>query len=342
MKRSTKTIVTLFSQKNRAFSALSVPRNKQYLRVSLTSVGKLLTVLSRNDHRVNVAGSTPATGRPAAGTSTGGSSITGNPSIDQKPVNSQVSGFDKPGHVSGTRPPGSLPGSGTHQTTEMLEYAEKHRKQWQAHKDAQTRDKLFGQTTTGRVNGQEVAPYSSATLEKNAGELIKAKETALPPSNTTLLKTAAITTLIGAPVTALFTVVSGSVNEALKPIINPATPNATAQDLEEGRLVDHVQKSVFLLVNTVASLRNEAHIEPNLKWIMQSNDERLDSLDEMLKYAETQLHKEASAREITFQRASTGEDKDDIKDRVIDMETRMATLSALLLAMQAKPLANVS
>jgi hypothetical protein len=212
----------------------------------------------------------------------------------------------------------------------MAEYVEKQRKAWQAAKDAQIRDRLFGQPSPGRVNGQDAGPFSANALEENARAAVKAKETALPPSNKTLLKSAAITTAISVPVTAIGLIAVGSVNEALKPHINPPSAPVTQASIEEGRLVDYAQNSVFLLVNTLAKLREEQPVGPSLTWVMQTRDERLDSLEAMVGYVEEELGKDAKAQGIDFQPASTGPEKDDIKARVIDLESRMAALSALL------------
>ncbi|SDU11531.1 hypothetical protein SAMN04490197_2963 [Pseudomonas orientalis] len=252
-------------------------------------------------------------------------------------MDSKVNGFDGPGHASGTRQPGDASPSGAGQAPEMTAYVEKQRKAWQAARDAQIRDQLFGQPSPGRVNGKDVEPFSARTLEENAKAAVKAKETALPPTNTTLLKTAAITTAISVPVTSIGMVVVGSVNEALKPLINPTPAPVTQQSIEEGRLVDYAQNSVFLLVNTLSKLREEQSVGPDLKWVMQTREERLDSLEAMIGYVERELGKEAKARKIDFQPASTGPEKDDIKERVIDLESRMAALSALLGVIKISP-----
>ncbi|AZE96832.1 hypothetical protein C4J95_4711 [Pseudomonas orientalis] len=224
----------------------------------------------------------------------------------------------------------------------MAAYVEKQRKAWQAARDAQIRDQLFGQPSPGRVNGQDVEPFSARVLEENAEAAVKAKETALPPTNKTLLKTAAITTAISVPVTSIGMVVVGSVNEALKPLINPTPAPVTQESIEEGRLVDYAQNSVFLLVNTLSKLREEQLVGPNLKWVMQTREERLDSLEAMIGYVERELGKEAKAQKIDFQPASTGPEKDDIKERVIDLENRMAALSALLGVIKISPVSKTN
>ncbi len=259
-----------------------------------------------------------------------------NQKLDQSFIDSKVDNFGGQGHASGTRQPGEVTGTHTPDTPEIAEYKAKHQKEWQAKKDAEVRDKLFGQTTAGRVDGKEVEPFSSATLEKNADELVKAKETALPPTSTTLLRTAAITTAINVPINAAAFIVVGSVNEALKPKINPTSPPATEQSVKEGRLVDHTQQNVFLLTNTLATMRGEEHVGPSLKWVAQTTDERLDSLENMLDYVEEQFAKEAQRYSIDFVAASTGAQKDDVAGRTTDMDARMAALTVLMKALKGK------
>ena len=256
--------------------------------------------------------------------------------LDQAFVDSKVGSFEGPGHSVGTRLPGEASQGSIYQSPAMVEYKAKQQKEWQARKDAEARDKLFGQPTAGRVDGQEVEPFSAAKLEKNADELVKAKETALPPTTKTLLKTAAITTAISAPFSTMGLFIAGTANEALKPIINPPPANATVQSVEEGRIVDHIQSSVFKIVNTLGELRNEEPVPISVKWLMLDNDTRLDALGAMLDFAEGEFAKEARKHNIPFQPAFTGADEDDIKPRAIAMETRMAVLSALMGSLKSK------
>lgn len=256
--------------------------------------------------------------------------------LDQAFVDSKVGSFEGPGHSVGTRLPGEASQGSIYQSPAMVEYKAKQQKEWQARKDAEARDKLFGQPTAGRVDGQEVEPFSAAKLEKNADELVKAKETALPPTTKTLLKTAAITTAISAPFSTMGLFIAGSANEALKPIINPPPVYASTQSVEEGRIVDHIQSSVFKIVNTLGELRNEEPVPISVKWLMLDNDTRLDALGAMLDFAEGEFAKEARKHNIQFQPAFTGADEDDIKPRAIAMETRMAALSALMGSLKSK------
>ena len=260
--------------------------------------------------------------------------------FDQAFVDSKVSDFAGPGPASGARLPGEASRGDVHQSPGVDEYKAKQQKEWQARKDAEARDKLFGQPTAGRVDGQEVEPFSAAKLEKNADELVKAKETALPPTTKTLLKTAAITTAISAPFSTMGLFIAGSANEALKPIINPPPVTATVQSVEEGRIVDHIQNSVFKIVNTLGELRNEEPVSISLKWLMLDNDTRLDALEAMLDFAEGEFAKEARKHNISFQPAVTDAGEDDIKPRAIAMEARMATLSALMGSLKSKIEAN--
>lgn len=256
--------------------------------------------------------------------------------FDQRFVDTKVKGFETQGNVSGTRSTGDAPDGGAEVSPEIQAYRKKQNTQWQARKDAEARDKLFGQSSSGRVNGQEVEPFSATKFEENAEGLVKAdkaaKAKAPPPAIKTILKTAAITTAINAPITGVTLVVV----EALKPVVNPLHPAVTTQSIQEGRLVDLTEKNVFQLVNTLGSLRDEEHVKPSVKWVAQTNDERLDSLENMLDYAEGEFANEAKKRGISFQPASTGAPKEDIKSRVIAMEKRLAALSALMADLKVK------
>ncbi|PRA23808.1 hypothetical protein [Pseudomonas poae] len=248
--------------------------------------------------------------------------------------------FDGPGQPSGSRQSGSAPDSIAPDSAGLAEYRAAQQKKWQAQQDAAARDKLFGQPTSGRVDGKDVDPFSSKTLEENAQALVDAenahKARASVLKRKDIAKVAAITVAITAPLTVVGAVVSGTVNEALKPLINPSELPATAQSVEDGRLVDHIQKNVFLLTNTLADLRLEPHVAPSLKWVAQTNDERMDSLEDMLDYVEPEFAKEALQRGIAFEPASTGEQHDDIKGRAIAVESRMAALTALMGKMTSK------
>ncbi|MDY4302446.1 hypothetical protein SO486_20975 [Pseudomonas salmasensis] len=331
MKRSTTITMALVSVRTSTVFKGRLNPKKAHRTIKCSRIGEVIGGILGGGFRDNLPSPTRLDS-PSFVSPTRGSVDTGHQRFDQGFVDGKVNGFDGPGHVSGTRQPGDVAASNTGQTPEMAAYVENQRKAWQAARDAKIRDQLFSQPSPGRVNGQDVEPFSSRTLEENAKAAVKAKETALAPSNTTLLKTAAITTAISVPVTSIGMVVVGSANEALKPLINPVPAPVTQESIEEGRLVDHVQNATFLLVNTLSKLRGEQPVGPDLKWILQTREERLDSLEAMVGYVERELGKEARNRKIDFQPASTGPEKDDIKERVIDLESRMAALSALLRA----------
>lgn len=341
MKRSTTITMALVPVRTSVVAKARLNPKKAYRAIKCSKIGEVIGGLLRGGSRENLPSPTRVDA-PSIASTTRGSVDTGHQRFDQGFVDAKVSGFDGPGHASGTRQPGDVANSGTGQTPEMAAYVEKQRKAWQAARDAQIRDQLFGQPSPGRVNGQDVEPFSARVLEENAEAAVKAKETALPPTNKTLLKTAAITTAISVPVTSIGMVVVGSVNEALKPLINPTPAPVTQESIEEGRLVDYAQNSVFLLVNTLSKLREEQLVGPNLKWVMQTREERLDSLEAMIGYVERELGKEAKAQKIDFQPASTGPEKDDIKERVIDLESRMAALSALLGVIKISPVSKTN
>jgi hypothetical protein len=335
MKRSTTITTALRPVRTSIVVKGRIHHKNSYRTIQCSRIGDAIGGLLRGGSRESLPSPTRVDA-PNVGGTTRSSVDTGHRTFDQGFVDSRVNGFDGPGHASGTRQAGDA-ASGAGQTPEMAAYVESQRRAWQAARDVQIRDQLFGQPSPGRVNGQDVEPFSARTLEENAKTAVKAKETALPPTNTTLLKTAAITTAISVPVTSIGLVVVGSVNEALKPLINPPPAPVTPESIEEGRLVDYAQNTTFLLVNTLSKLRGEQLVEPNLNWMMQTREERLDSLEAMIGYVERELGKEAKAQNIDFQPASTGPEKDAIKARVIDLESRMAALSALLGAISITP-----
>ncbi|WP_338475781.1 hypothetical protein [Pseudomonas khavaziana] len=307
-----------------------------HLRTKHSKIGGLLESIAGGSRGISPIPTrtleAPKVGETPAGSRSGSPDQT----LDQAFIDSKVAGFDGPGHTSGARLPGEAGQGNVHQSPAMAEYRARQQKEWQARKDAQARDKLFDQPTAGRVDGQEVEPFSAAKLEKNADELVKAKETALPPTNKTLLKTAAITTAISAPFSTMGLFIAGTANEALKPVINPPPATATVQSVEEGRIVDHIQSSVFKIVNTLGELRNEEPVPISVKWLMLDNDTRLDALGAMLDFAEGEFAKEAHKHNISFQPAFTGAEEDDIKPRAIAMEARMATLTALMGSLKSK------
>jgi len=262
----------------------------------------------------------------------------GNQAYDQHLVDAHVNGFSAPGHASGTRTPGESPD--TPDTPEMADYHAKHQKEWQVQKDAGMRDKLFAQPTPGRVEGQEVEPFSARGLEENAAELVQASsakaDRALPLQRKDIAKVASITAVVTVPLSTVGVVASGAILEVVKPLISSTKTAATEQSVQDGRLVDHSQKSVFLLANTLADLRSEPHVQPGLEWVAKTNEERMDYLEEMLDYIEPAFANEAQKLGISFQAASTGAEKDDIKSRALGLESRMAALTALMGAMKVK------
>ncbi|WP_395610392.1 hypothetical protein [Pseudomonas sp. B22129] len=252
-----------------------------------------------------------------------------------KPVDSKPTGFDAPGHASGTKQPGDVAEAGTPESLEIKAYKEAQQKKWQAEKDAQARDKLFNQPTTGRVDGKEVDSFSVSALEESAEALVKA-EKANPLRRKDILKTAGITAAVTVPFTFAAIVGGATVNELLKPYLNPLPVAATEQSVMEGRLVGHTMQRVFLLANTLADLRSEPHVGPSVAWMANTNDERMDNLEEMLGFIETAFRDDAKKVGISFEPPSTGKSEDDITLRATAMESRMAALTALMGAMKEK------
>lgn len=251
------------------------------------------------------------------------------------PVDSRVNGFDTPGHASGTRAPGEAGEIGGAESPALNAYREAQQKKWQLEKDAQARDKLFDQPRAGRVDGKEVESFSASALEESAEALVKA-ERANPMRRKDIFKTAAITAGITVALTLVATVGSGTINELLKPYLNPQPVAATEQGVMDGQLVGQAMQRVFLLANTLADLRSEPHVGPSVAWMANTHDERMDHLEEMLGYIEVEFAKEAVKSGIPFQMASTGKQEDDIKSRATAMELKMAALTALMGAMKAK------
>lgn len=261
---------------------------------------------------------------------------TGNEHFDQNFVDSKVGSFAGPGHASGTRQPGDVVDGNAHESPGLDQYKEAQQQKWQIQKDAEARDKLFAQPAPGQVNGREVEPFSSHALEENAKTLSKASgakaDRALSLQRKDIAKVAGITASITVPLTIVGTFGANIVLEVLKPLINPPATPATEQRVMEGRVVDHSQKSVFLLLHSLAVLRSEEFHGPSVEWISKTNDERMDYLEEMLDYLEPEFAKEAQKRDIAFQAASTGGQLDDIKSRAASLEPRMAALNATIAA----------
>ncbi|TLG89445.1 hypothetical protein FEM54_22010 [Pseudomonas edaphica] len=229
----------------------------------------------------------------------------------------------------------------------MADYKEANRKKWQTQKDAEARDKLFGQPTPGRVDGQEVPPFSSRALEENAADLSKASGAESKFELGKAYKNALVTSSITLPVTIVAFVTIGTINETIKPHLSatPAAEGATAAEgvtvaegapVDEGKLVDRKQTSVFQVANTLANLRGEGHVGPSDKWAAQTDEERLDSLDAILDYCEPELVKDAQKYGVKFQPATSGGDSDDIKTRTAVIDSRLAALTALFGVLKGK------
>ena len=262
-----------------------------------------------------------------------------NNNFDQGFVDKKV-GFDGPGQAMGHRQPGDAPDTEAPVTPEVAQHRKANRKKWQAQKDAGARDKLFDQPTAGRVDGKEVEPFSQSSLEESAEAVVKAKaakaDRALPLEMRNIAKVAGITAAITVPLTVGGTFAANIALEFLKPKINPAKTPATEQHVMESRLVDDAQRGVFLLANTLGALRSEAGVKPSVEWLAKTNEERMDYLDEMLDYLEVEFAREANALGIQSHTPSTGAQEDDIKSRAIGMESRMAYLTELMRAIEAK------
>lgn len=260
-----------------------------------------------------------------------------NNNFDQSFVDKKV-GFDGPGQATGHRQPGDGPEAPV--TPEVAQHREANRKKWQAQKDAGARDKLFEQPTAGRVDGKEVEPFSQSKLEENAQAVVNTKaakaDRALPLERRNIAKVAAITAAITVPLTVAGTFAANVLLEYLKPKINPAKTPATEEHVLESRLVDESQRRVFLLANTLGSVRSEYGVNPSIEWLAKTHEERMDYLDETLDYLEVEFAKEAEKLNIKVEAPKPGAQKDDIKSRAIGMESRMAYITELLKAMAAK------
>ena len=278
-----------------------------------------------------------AAAKPADGSNNG---------FDQGFIDKQVTSLEGPGHASGQRQPGQA--TDTNATaSQVADYREANRKKWQTQKDAEARDKLFGQPTPGRVDGQEVPPFSSRALEENAADLSKASGAESKFELGKAYKNALVTSSITLPVTIVAFVTIGTINETIKPHLSatPAAEGATAAEgvtvaegapVDEGKLVDRKQASVFQVANTLANLRGEGHVGPSDKWAAQTDEERLDSLDAILDYCEPELVKDAQKYGVKFQPATSGGDSDDIKTRTAVIDSRLAALTALFGVLKGK------
>ncbi len=261
-----------------------------------------------------------------------------NNNFDQGFVDKKV-GFDGPGQATGHRQAGDAPDTEAPVTPEVAQHREANRKKWQAQKDAGARDKLFEQPTAGRVDGNEVEPFSQSKLEESAKAVVNTKVAkagrALPLETRNIVKVATITAAITVPLTVAGKFAASVALEFLKPKINPGETPAIEQHVMESRLVDESQRGVFLLANTLGSLRSEEGVKPSVEWLAKTNEERMDYLDEMLDYLEVEFAKEAKALNIEVQAPTLGAQKDDIKSRAIGMESRMAYITELMKAITA-------
>jgi hypothetical protein len=252
--------------------------------------------------------------------------------FDQKFIDEKVSEFPGAGHPSGTKSPGSEPELRRPESPEMLEHRKKHQHEWQRQKDDGTRDKLFGQSASGKVDGNEVEPFSSKALADEAesvSETVKGKK-ADPARTSSIFRTALYTAGISAPFTALVTTGSLTLTNYLKTKIDPAAdPGLSKQDIKNAEIVNQCRDDVFVAVNTLNDFNKAPHVAPGLNWVIKDNDERMDFLEELLDVAEKQLVIKAGAVGIDFTPSSTGQSKDDIKERALDIESRLAAITAL-------------
>ncbi|MCF5052201.1 hypothetical protein GIW50_19430 [Pseudomonas syringae] len=274
-----------------------------------------------------------------AGSSASSSSSSMNTRVfDQKTIDKKIEHFNTKGQSSA--PKTSTDTANTAVDPQLNEYKAKHQLEWQARKDATVRDTLFKQPVSGRVRGAEVEPFSSSKLQDNAEALVKAdakvKDAATPFSFKNAYKTALVNSSVTVPFTITAFVTINILNQGTNNLINPTSPAATEQSLAEGRLVEQSQRDVFQVVNTLGTLRGEPPVKPSLQWLAQTNDERLDTLEEMVDHVEQQIGTLAQKLEIPFQLASTGAPEDDIKSRTLGIDSRLAVLSALFLEMKNK------
>ncbi|MFL1493433.1 hypothetical protein ACMSI6_08545 [Pseudomonas antarctica] len=254
--------------------------------------------------------------------------------FDQAGVDSRVGSFPGQGHASGTRSPEDAHVA----APELADYKAKHQKEWQARKDADARDKLFGQSTPGRVDGEEVQPFSSQRLSSESESLTssaKAKvDKAAPARNVTLLRTAAI----ALPFSAMGLIIAGAVNAYTKTLIDPTpVPEAlTKEEVKADRLVEQIKLDVFKVANVWNALNGYKDVAPGVDWVMKDNDERMDFLEEMLDISENLLSVDARKMLISVSYASTGAPKEDIESRALAINSRLAVLIGLFRSMSAK------
>lgn len=258
-------------------------------------------------------------------------------SFDQRYVDSQVNDAGKPGHVAGTRQPGDSPDADAANSPEIKQYREEQQKKWQQKKDAEARDKLFGQPAPGRVDGNDVEPFSSDKLSSESASLTssaKARaEKAAPARNTSLLRTAAI----ALPFSALGLIIAGTVNAVLKPFLDPtASSGITKEDIRNNQIVEQSQKDVFTAANALNDLKGDARVAPGLDWALKSNDERMDTLEDMMDIVEREMGVEAEKLGIPVTFASTGASTDDVESRAKAINSRLAVITMLFRSVRAK------
>ncbi|MGY4639955.1 hypothetical protein ACVWVP_003903 [Pseudomonas sp. TE24901] len=262
-------------------------------------------------------------------------------SFDQKYVDSQVNGANGAGHTTGTRQPGDSTNTDAPGSDGLKKYQEAQQKKWQAQKDAEARDRLFGQPTPGRVDGKDVEPFSSEKLSDEATSLsssVKSKvDKAAPVRNSSLLRTAAI----ALPFSALGLIIAGTVNAVLKPYVDAsASSGLTKQDVKDNQIVEQSQKDVFTAANALNDLKRNAKVAPGLDWALKSNDERMDTLEDMMDIIERDMGGEAKNLGIPFTLASTGAPRDDIESRAKAINSRLAVITTLFRSVGAKLDAN--
>lgn len=252
-------------------------------------------------------------------------SSTGARAFDQKAIDKEIEYFTSKGQPSGHRTSADSPPEDL--SPDVIEYRAKHQKALQARKDIGMRDTLFDQPVSGRVNGNEVEPFSSSKLKENSEALVKADAAAPAPfhfKNT--LKTAATTALLAnLPATITAFIIINTANQPINQWLNPAAP-----------AVQLSMDDVFKVFNTWNELHGQPTMYPSQKWSAQTDDERLDTLEDMVSHAEKEIGDAAKKLGIPFQLASTGALQDDINSRTTGIQSRLAVLSSLFKEMQNK------
>ncbi|UII70911.1 hypothetical protein LVW35_25255 [Pseudomonas sp. HN11] len=342
MRHSNSISLLLLAKKKPLVAGSPGKSTKSYHRVKMSKIGDLFSGRIRPgsaDSFQCAGGSTRALPN-SSGSSRGGGSVP-DKSFDQKFVDSKAKGFDSQGHTTGVRSPGDDPSTSSNRSPELDQYRTEQQKKWQLEQDNKTRDKLFGQKSSGEVGGEGVKEFSSEKLSQEAASASSAKakvDKAAPARNTSLLRTAAI----AMPFSALGLVIAGTVNAFTKTLIDPAQPTGlSAKDLRDTQIVQQSQNDVFVAANALNDLNGHAHVAPDLKWAMQSNDERMDTLEEMVDIVEKQLGAKAKELGIPFTLASTGASADDVPNRALSINSRLAVITGLLRSIASELNASV-